>query len=309
MSNIIEVAAVNNSLADRWLSYLDAKPATVETYQRGIKQFMVFLSRHGISNPTREDVVSFRDEIAQEHKAATVQGYLMAVKQLFKWTATVGIYPNVAEHIKAPKIKEGFRKDYLTLDQVRRVLKAVDRSTLKGLRDYALISLMTVTGLRTIEISRANVEDMRTLAGFTVLYIQGKGRDDKSDYVKIPPVNEEAIRAYLKERGRVKNDEPLFASIANRNGGGRMTTRSIRRVVKEAFLAVGLDSDRLTAHSLRHTAATLNLLNGGTPEETRQLLRHSNIITTMIYSHALERASNQSEARISGAIFGKEETA
>ena len=83
-----------------------------------------------------------------------------------------------------------------------------------------------------------------------------------------------------------------------------MTTRSISRVAKESLIDIGLDSDRLTAHSFRHTAATLNLLNGGTVEETQQLLGHKNINTTLIYSHALERAKNNSEKRIAKAIFG-----
>jgi integrase/recombinase XerC len=83
-----------------------------------------------------------------------------------------------------------------------------------------------------------------------------------------------------------------------------MTTRSISRIVKENMAGADLISDRLTAHSLRHTTATLNLLNGGTPEETRQLLRHANINTTMIYRHALERANNNSESRIVKAILG-----
>ena len=82
-----------------------------------------------------------------------------------------------------------------------------------------------------------------------------------------------------------------------------MTTRSISRIVKDHMIAAGYNSDRLTAHSLRHTCATLNLLNGGTPQETRQLLRHTSLNTTMIYSHALERANNQSEARVAAAIF------
>ena len=83
-----------------------------------------------------------------------------------------------------------------------------------------------------------------------------------------------------------------------------MTTRSVSRVAKDHLIEVGLESDRLTAHSLRHTAATLNLLNGATVEETQQLLGHANINTTLIYSHALERAKNNSEHRIAKAIFG-----
>ena len=82
-----------------------------------------------------------------------------------------------------------------------------------------------------------------------------------------------------------------------------MTTRSISRIVKGTLIEAGYDSDMLSAHALRHTAATLNLLNGGTLEETQQLLRHQNISTTMIYSHALERAGNKSEERIASGLF------
>ena len=66
---------------------------------------------------------------------------------------------------------------------------------------------------------------------------------------------------------------------------------------------IGLDNERLTAHFLRHTAATLNLLNGGTLEETQHLLRHSSITTTQIYSHALTWADRKSESRIADAIL------
>ena len=86
-----------------------------------------------------------------------------------------------------------------------------------------------------------------------------------------------------------------------------MTTRSLSRMVKQHLEAAGLISPRLTAHSLRHTAATLNLLGGGTVEETRQLLGHASIGTTMIYAHELDRAASRSEGRIAEQIFGKAE--
>ena len=305
MNSIVEVKAANltSDIFSKWAAFIEAKPRTVEAYTKTVRLFMGYLSERNITRPTREDVVGYREYLKESHKAATVQNYIMAVKQFFKWTEQEGIYPNIAEHVKGAKIEKGFKKDYLTSNQVGKLIKGVDRSTLKGLRDYAILSLMVTTGLRTIEVVRADVGDMRTLADFTALYVQGKGRDDKAEYVKIEPPIEEAIRLYLKKRGGAKENEPLFSSIAHRNGGERMTTRSVSRIVKDHLRAADLDSDRLTAHSLRHTAATLNLLNGGTPEETRQLLRHTNINTTMIYSHALERAKNNSEARIAAAIF------
>lgn len=312
MGEIVEV--VSNSLSNfnmelflRWLSFLDASEKTKETYTRNIRPFMRYLLDNGIKAPTREDILGYKESLRGVYKPTTIQAYMMAVKQFFKWLSVEGLYPNIATGIKGVKLDNNFKKDYLTSKQVVKLLENIDRSTLKGLRDYAILALMVTTGLRTIEVERANLDDLRVVADFTVLYIQGKGHQERTDYVKIEQPVEDAIRAYLTARGEAKADDigtPLFTSIAHRNGGARMTTRSISRIAKDNMIGADLKSDRLTAHSLRHTTATLNLLNGGTPEETRQLLRHANINTTLIYSHALERANNNSEARVSKAIFG-----
>lgn len=307
MSTETAVAAsptLNADLFDKWVQYIDASPKTVETYSKAIKRFLVYLNDNGINAPQRADILAYREYLKLSHKPTTVQSYIAAVKLFFQWTAQESIYPNIADRVKGAKLDTEHKKDYLTTKQVNRLLNNIDRSSLKGLRDYAMLSLMVTTGLRTISIIRANVEDLRTVGDDTALFYQGKGHEEKADYVKIAEPVEEAIRAYFKCRGNVNGDAPLFSSIANRNSGERMTTRSISRAVKEHLIDAGYDSDRLTAHSLRHTAATLNLLNGATVEETQQLLGHSNINTTLIYSHALERAKNDSERRIAKAIFG-----
>jgi len=295
---------ISGEFFDRWTSYLDAKPRTIETYTRNVKPFTEYLSQNGITQPQRADIIAYRDSLKLRLKPTTVQSYLQAVKLFFQWTAQEGLYPNIADRVKGSAIDVGHKKDYLTTKQIGRLLNSIDRSALKGKRDYAMLTLMATSGLRTIEVARANIEDLRTVSDFTALFIQGKGHEEKTDYVKVVSEVEDAIRDYLTARGKALSKEPLFGSISNRNSKGRMTTRSISRVAKDRLLGVGLDSDRLTAHSLRHTAATLNLLNGATVEETMQLLRHANINTTLIYSHALERAKNNSEERIAKAIFG-----
>lgn len=297
-------AEIGAEVFSRWTSYIDASPKTVETYTRNIRHFLNYLTENGITQPKREDVIAYRDYLKLEHKPTTVQGYLAAVKLFFQWTAQEGLYPDVAQRVKGAKLDTEHKKDYLTTKQVVKMLGAIDRSTLKGLRDYAMLSLMVTTGLREVSIVRADIGDIRAYGDETALFYQGKGHEEKAEPVKLAEPVENAIRAYLKARGETNPKAPLFASIANRNGGERMTTRSISRVAKESMIAVGLESDRLTGHSLRHTAATLNLLNGGTVEETQQLLGHANINTTLIYSHALERAKNNSEKRIATAIFG-----
>lgn len=302
-NEIIENQGLTVDLLGRWTSFIDASPKTVDTYTKAVKQFFIYIMERDINKPTREDIIAYRDYLKEDHKPTTVQSYLAALKIFFQWTEQERIYPNIAERVKGAKVDKGHKKDYLTTKQVNKLLGAVDRSTLKGKRDYAILSLMVTTGLRTISIIKADIQDIRAAGDATALYYQGKGHEEKADYVKIAEPVEDAIREYLTARGETKSAAPLFGSIAHRNAGERMTTRSISRVVKERLIAVGLDSDRLTAHSLRHTAATLNLLNGGTIEETQQLLGHQNINTTLIYSHALERARNNSENRIANAIF------
>jgi integrase/recombinase XerC len=297
--------AIHPEMLARFVAFIDAKPATIATYSRNLRQFFTYLAANGIATPTRSDVLGYRDHLkATGHKPATITGYIVAVRQFFKWTETEGIYSNAAANVKGARIERSFKKDPLTSRQAQQVLEPIDLTTTSGARDYAILALMMTCGLRTVEVIRADIGDIRALGDETVLYIQGKGRDEKSELVKLAEPTERAIRSYLSFRGNPTGSAPLFASESHRNASERMTTRSISRIVKTRLRAVGLDSDRLSAHSLRHTAATLNLMNGATLEETQQLLRHSKIDTTTIYAHHLDRARNNSEHRIAGAIFG-----
>ncbi|NCD12086.1 MAG: integrase [Epsilonproteobacteria bacterium] len=296
--------AITEDLYQSFINFIDAKPKTIETYTRALKQFIAYLYRNNINQPQRADVIAFREELkATGHKPSTIQNYITTIRLFFQWTEQEHLYANIASKIKGAKIDQGHKKDYLTGQQVKTLINDIDRTTEQGQRDYAILSLMITTGLRTIEVIRADVGDLRVLGSDTVLYIQGKGHDEKTDFVKVSEPVEKAIREYLKTRS-INDQQPLFASEANRNKGGRMTTRSISRIVKDNLINAGFNSDRLTAHSLRHTAATLNLLNGGNIEETQQLLRHTSINTTMIYSHHLDRMKNNSEDRVTKAIFG-----
>ena len=291
---------ITTALYDRFVAYIDASDKTVETYGRALRQFFYWIQREQITQPRRDDVIRYREELKQKHKPATVQSYIFAVRQFFRWTAQEGLYPDIADHLKGAKLSTAHKKDPLTVRQAQEILETQRRKdTLAGARDYAILAAAITGGLRTIEIQRANVEDLRPLGDKTVLYIQGKGHEERAEYVLITEPVEKAIRTGGKA--------PLFSSVSRQNYGERMTTRSISRIVKNAFIEAGYDSDRLTAHSLRHTAGTLNLLNGGTLQETQQLLRHSNINTTTIYAHNLDKLSSKSEERISSALFDEYE--
>lgn len=286
-----------------WTLFIEGSPKTVETYTRAIRQFNKWTRANGITQPTREDIRAYREELKESHKPTTVQAYIMALKQFFKWTEEEGYYPNIAKNVKGAKLDTEHKKDELTTAQVQKLIGSIDRTSLTGKRDYAIITLMVTTGMRTIEVVRADIKDLRTLGDFTALYYQGKGKLEKAEFKKIAEPVEDAIRDYLNARGNLEDTQPLFISTANRNSGDRLTTKSISRIVKSRLIAAGLDSPRWTAHSLRHTAATLSLLNGTPIEEVQQMLDHTNINTTMIYSHHIDKARRQAELAVAAAIF------
>ena len=289
-------------LFKNYIEYIDATPKTVETYSKALRQFYNYTEANEIKQPTRQDIINFREYLEQNHKASTVNTYIIAIRQFFKWTEQNGIYSNIADHVKGKKISREPKKDYLTPVQIKTILKSIDRTTINGKRDYALITLMVTCGLRDIEVNRANIEDIRTQGVNTVLFLQGKGRDDKNEYVIIPEQVEIALRDYLKERNAT-DTQPLFTSISNHANNERLTTRSISRIVKNTFVSCGYDSNRLTAHSLRHTAVTLALQSGNSLQEVQQFARHTNINTTMIYAHNLEKQSNKCSNSIATELF------
>ena len=289
--------------AESFIEYIDASPKTVQTYTRAIRQFMKWLGVHGITQPTREDVIAFREELKADHKASTVQSYIIAVRLFFQWLGQEGLYPDVAQHVKGAKLSKEHKRDYLTSNQVKAVLGGIERDTVQGRRDFAIFALMVTGGLRDIEVHRANIEDLGTLGDSTVLYLQGKGREERAEYVKVPAVVEKAIRESLADRTDTKETDPLFISLSNNSKGERISTRSISGLIKSALVNAGYDSARLSAHSLRHTAVTLSLIGGEKLEDVQQFARHKNIATTLIYAHSIDRAKNQCEATIANAIF------
>lgn len=297
-----------NNLEDlfqQFIIFIDATPNTVRTYRGSLKQWFLYLRQNQIGHPDSETVRQYRQELQNSgKKPTTVKNYIIAVKRFFEWTEEAGFYPNIAKYIKSGHLSKNFKKDYLTSSQAKKILDEIDRSTLKGKRDYAMLVTMLTMGLRTIEITRANIEDIRTKGDTTVLYVQGKGHEEKDDLIRMPYHVETAIRDYLSVRNIANPSAPLFVSTSNHNHNGRMTTRSIRRIVKTAFISAGFNSPRLTAHSTRHTAATLSLLNGATLQQTQELLRHKNIGTTEIYAHNIDATTNPAATDVEKAIFG-----
>lgn len=242
-------------------------------------------------------------------KPNTVTQYLRSVCQFFKWTAANNLYPDIAANIHTPKVKhDTHRKDALTAKEVLQIEESIaqraaekaraaqeaqkdtagrmQRSTEQGKRLYAMYLLAVNAGLRTIEISRANIKDLETKGGQTWLYIWGKGHAEPDQKKPLAAEIAAAINDYLQSRtDKPTGSSPLFVSTGNRSGGKRIASTTISTMLKRAMQAAGFNSDRLTAHSLRHTAGTAVQELTGDIYTTQKYMRHSNPATTEIYLH------------------------
>lgn len=288
-----------NALVERFLLAQDVKEKSKLTYRKALRQFFAHLAENKTASLSREDIISYKESLSQRGLSAfTLSTYLVAVRKFFEWAESAKLYPNIARGIKGAKKPRGFKKDALTVEQVKRVLASIDRSTLQGKRDFALLNLLVRTGLRTIEVIRADVADVRQEGGEALLYIQGKGRDSKDEFVLLTEETLSPLRDYLAERGACNETSPLFSSLSDRNRNKRLTTRTLSRISKSYLRGAGLDDRRLTAHSFRHTAVTLSLMGGASIQEAQTLARHTSLNTTLIYAHNINRVGNAPERKI-----------
>lgn len=254
----------------------------------------------------------------------TAAQYLRSVCQFFKWTAANGLYPNIAENIHAPKIRHDAHKkealsaaDVLTIENsitanaAQRIENAAgsakdaagkySRATIQGKRLYAMYLLAVNAGLRTIEIERANIRDIEVKNGNAVLYVWGKGHTEADARKPLAAEVYAAIREYLESRTDKPNaNSPLFVSTGNRSGGKRIAARTISTMLKTAMVNAGYNSDRITAHSLRHTAGTNVMTISGDLYATQMYMRHSNPSTTEIYLHINTEAQ---DAKIAQQLY------
>lgn len=301
MTGLIKVQDLNG-LAEKFLQFAQVSASSIKAYRKGLKNLANFFKLNRVTSPTRENFIAYREYLAGKYAAATCNLYLTSAKLFFNFLSVEGyIAKNPCEHLKGLKIDNSVhKKDSLSADMVKKILANFDRSTLQGKRDSAMFALMSTAGLRTIEISRADKADIELRGGKYYLYVMGKGRNSKSECIEIPHGVYSLIQDYLN--ARTDNGESLFASVSRRNFGGRLTTISISRAVKTAMIRAGYNSPRLTAHSLRHTAATIALMARATLRQVQQVLRHKNINITQIYLHDIDRMTNNAECLVARAF-------
>lgn len=292
-------------LVATFISTQDVKESSRKLYVRTLSQFFVWMenTHRSLNNITRQDILEYKDYLLEEKLSSlTISSYITAVRKFFEWAEAEKFYPNVAKGIKTPRRIQAFKKQHLTDAKSSELLSHFQNLSL---RDYAIVNLILRTGLRTIEVVRADIGDITFKGERRILKIWGKGHTEKDDFVVLSDKAYQPIKDYLATRKGAKSGEPLFVSNSDRNSGGRLTTRTISGICKEGLKAIGLDGKEFTAHSLRHTTAVAILKHGGNITDVQGVLRHTSPVTSQIYTESVKeelRLQNAPELSLDDAF-------
>ncbi|MCA2939621.1 MAG: tyrosine-type recombinase/integrase [Microcystis sp. M113S1] len=280
-----------------WLN-TKRSPHTRRVYRRDIENFLAdlgtelgkFLSldRHG----AYALVSRYKgDLIKKELKSATINRRLAAIKSLVSFSYNCGHSEFMLEAIKSEKMSAYRDTSGVDPEAFKRVLGGIDRTSLKGIRDYALLILLWSNALRRSEVSKANIGDFdqkeRTLRIF------GKGKGNQSEIISLGKATVMAIESWLEARGETNPDKALFVSVNPGYQDGRLSTQAIYNIVSDRCQDAGI-SKTMSPHRVRHSAITAALeATGGDVRRVQKLSRHSSLNTLLIYDD--NRKNHQGE--------------
>lgn len=280
---------------ESFIDYLDVDTLTLKAYRVGINNFMQYLKDNGIKQPTRDDLIAFRNELRTNYSSNTVNTYMIAIRALFKYLEIHNLYTNIAIDIKGAKYDTTPKKEVLSIEQAQNIYHSLTDS-----REKALFGLLITKGLRGVEVVRSKIEDIKIHNGEVVLWVQCKKHDSKDEYVKLSNQVLEDIKQYIGNR----SEGYIFTSTSNHNNGGGLTTKTIRLMIKNIFKRFGLDKDTLSLHSTRRSSATIMYENGADIYSIQQVLHHKSNVTTTRYINAITRNNNKNEYMVSDMILG-----
>ena len=266
---------------DNFLDYLRAEravsPYTLKAYTQDLKEFSAFIDK----KPKNIDNLDIRTFLASLYhrnlKKSSISRKLASIRSFFKYLHREGhVKSNPAKLVSSPKVPKNLPK-FLTIDEVFSLVETPKGETFKPTRDRAIIELLYSCGLRVSELTSLDISDLDIKE--TIIRVKGKGRKER-----IMPIGTkamEAIKNYLPERISLKKKSPgLFLN----NRGGRLTQRSVRRILVHYSRMINLTGD-LSPHTLRHTFATHLLHEGADLRSIQELLGHSSLSTTQKYTH------------------------
>ena len=224
-------------------------------------------------------------------KSATINRRLAAIKSLVSFSYNCGHCDFMLESVKGEKMSSYRDTTGVDCETFKRVLSAIDRTSLKGIRDYALLILLWSNALRRSEVSKANISDFDPVT--KTLRIFGKGRGNNSEIVSLGTGTVTAIMAWLEARGEVTTDKALFVSVNAGYRDGRLCTQAIYDIVSDRCQAAGI-TKAMSPHRIRHSSITAALeATGGDVRRVQKLSRHSSLNTLLIYDD--NRKNHQGE--------------
>lgn len=266
-------------------------PNTIEAYGRDIAKFAAFVAKRGKStrDVNRSDIVDFLASLYQHRlDSRSVARHLVTIRNFFRFALIEGqIDEDPAATIESPKFRRTLPQ-FLSLEELERVLAQPDTSAVAGLRDKAMIELMYSCGLRVSELCGVRVGDLHMGEGS--LRCVGKG--DKERIVPVGRRALEAVQAYYNKARpqllRAGSSPYLFLN----SRGGKIDRISYWKALAHYGRMAGIRK-HVKPHMLRHSFAT-HLLDGGADlRAVQMMLGHSDISTTQIYTHVVEERLKQ----------------
>lgn len=257
---------------------LDVREATRYDYQARIGLFVSFVQREGLH---RNSFLTFKRWLAErtDISVSTKNKYLVTARIFLKELNRQGLLPaDITQNIKSFSQSRKHKKDGLTEGEVARLAEYLHLlpRTAQNARLKAIIALLTLQGLRQIEVVRLDVSDLHLAR--SVAYIHGKGKDDKEP-ISLHPETVRLLREYLTTNKVA--DGALFVSNSNNSLRQRLTTRSLQRLVQSVFDKLDIAK---SVHGLRHFYATkLIRAYEGDLLQVARYTRHSSISTLPVY--------------------------
>jgi len=271
-------------LIDDFVASLDRRDTTKETYRKALREFSRWAGGAGPEGLGQDDIQRYKDYILSKNLSPTsMSAYLTAVRRFYDYLVSKGTTAeNPARKVKGAARPEKHLTPPLTRGEIERLLASVEGSSPLGKRDKAILGLMALAGLSEIEIVRADLCDVVPKGGKTAMYVQGKNKDKKDEYVVLSPAASDALTAYIEVR-EGPSDGPLFRGIGNRASGGRITTRGVRARVNYYLGVSGLRRKGIKPLSLRHAAALLAIAEGATVSDIKRMMHLKTTESALVY--------------------------
>ena len=254
---------------------------TIESYMRDLAQFAHYVLRMYDVPPKRVEMEMIRNYMSrlyeQGREKSSQARALSSIKSFFNYLLLEEVIDSSpAELIEAPKSSRPL-PDTLSVDEIDRLIRSIDASTTKGLRDQAILEVLYSCGLRVSELCDLRLGDLFFGEG----YIRVIGKGNKQRLVPVSGMARDRIQLYMEVRNKVhRKEEILFLN----NRGKKLTRVMIFTIIKQAAQRAGIDK-KISPHTFRHSFATHLLEGGANIRQVQELLGHENILTTEIYTH------------------------